>query len=403
MKLHRLIIIVFLFFSLSVISQNNPTRNVKKVNKVVIDAGHGGHDPGAVGRKAKEKDIVLDVSLMAGKMIKDNVPGVEVHYTRDKDVFVELFRRAQIANELHADLFISIHCNAARRRDARGTEVFVMGLDKSEQNLEIAKKENASILLEDNYEARYEGINPNSSEAYIVFSLFQNSFLDQSLNFAAKSMNAFNKNLGLVNRGVKQAPFLVLWRATMPSVLVEIGFISNPDEEDFLIKKENKEKVAYSIYSAFVEYKNEVEGTKIPIVDFAKAVNRPNATLTPVSSSNTQIQASSTTPNPNSANLVLEIPNNNDDNVVFKVQLFIDRNKLATTNSRFKGLDDLNYYFDAGVFKYVSGQASNFDEATVLLENVRSKGFADAFIVAFKNGKRISNKEARDATDNSAN
>lgn len=393
-KLHILVIIVFFNSILEFQAQNTNIKTGKRVNTVVIDPGHGGRDPGAVGLKSKEKDIVLDVSLIAGRMIREHVPGVQVFFTREKDVFVELFRRAKIANDKNADLFISVHCNASRRRDASGTEVFVMGLDKSQQNLEIAKKENASILLEDNYELQYEGIDPNSSEAYIVFSLFQHAFFEQSLIFARKSMNSFDRNLGLVHRGVKQAPFLVLWRTVMPSVLVEIGFISNAKEEQFMLKKENQDRIAYSIYTAFVEYKNAVEGTQIPIVDFSVAANRPASKE--VSNQNLEPKK------PVISNNIAEIENPNDSSVVFKVQLFIDRSILKKDDSKLRGISDIKFYFDNGVYKYVTGSATNFKSSLLLLEEVRKLGFEDAFIVAFRNGKRIPNKEAREETDHLA-
>lgn len=387
MKLLRLIFIVFILAAFAFSPSEYKLSPAKKVTRVVIDAGHGGSDPGALGKKSKEKDITLEVALLTGKMITTHCPGVEVYYTRETDIFVELYKRAQIANNKNADLFISIHCNAAKRTDAKGTEVFVMGLDKSEQNLEIAKKENASILLEEDYEARYEGINPNSSEAYIVFSMFQHAFQEQSLAMASKTMDAFNSHVSLTSRGVKQAPFLVLWRTTMPSILIEIGFISNPGEEEFLIRKDNKKKVAYAIYNAFVLYKSEVEGINLEPVSFEKA--------TGITAGNTQNHVIQTQDTLSDSSDTLIIP----ENIVFGVQLFVDKKLLPENHSRFLGVENVYYYRDAGYYKYVVGKEKVFTTAADIQKIMRNKGFSEAFVIALHNGKRIDIKEARRLTE----
>lgn len=394
-KHYRLIFIVFLLVSTAFRPGEQKHAPLKKVTRVVIDAGHGGHDPGAVGKKSKEKDITLEIALMTGKMITTHCPGVEVIYTRETDVFVELFRRAKIANDKNADLFISIHCNAAKRTDARGTEVFVMGLDKSEANLEIAKKENASILLEDDYEARYDGINPNSSEAYIAFNLFQHAFLEQSLSMASKTMDAFNSHVALTNRGVKQAPFLVLWRTTMPSILIEIGFISNATEEEFLLKDDNKKKIAYAIYKAFVQYKSEVEGIKLQPVDFSKVTG-----IKPESASG----SSENIADGGQQSPVLVTPGNSAntlkaEDIFFSVQLFIDPNLLPENHDRFLGIQNIFYYRDGGYYKYIIGKEKTFSAALEIQKTMRDAGFAQAFVVALMNDTRIDIKEARRLTE----
>lgn len=235
-----------------------------QIRKIVIDAGHGGHDSGAKGRNSREKDIALAIALKTGRLIEKNCPGVEVIYTRETDVFVELYRRAQIANENKADLFISIHCNANPSPFAFGTETYVMGLHKSEANLDVARAENASILLEDNYSTRYDGFEPNSPEAYIIFNLFQNAYLDKSLDFASRVENNFSANTKLPERGVKQAGFLVLYKTTMPGVLVETGFLSNSREEAYLNSTAGQERLSFSIYRAFDEFRRTYEGNNIP-------------------------------------------------------------------------------------------------------------------------------------------
>ncbi|TFH37589.1 MAG: N-acetylmuramoyl-L-alanine amidase, partial [Bacteroidia bacterium] len=204
---------------------------------VVIDAGHGGKDPGTVGRKSREKDLTLALALKTGKYIEDKIPGVKVIYTRTTDTFVELYKRAEIANRAKADLFISIHINGLPDSRVRGAETYAMGIHMDDGNLQVAMKENAVITLEEDYSTRYQGYDPNSSESFITFSLIQNLYLEQSLNFASYIQNQFREKIGLRDRGVKQAGFLVLWQTTMPSVLVEAGFSSNAEEEKILVSE----------------------------------------------------------------------------------------------------------------------------------------------------------------------
>lgn len=230
-----------------------------KVDVVVIDAGHGGKDHGTSGKKVKEKDLALSIALKVGNYIEQNVPGVKVIYTRTDDRYLSLDERADIANKAKADLFICIHANANPNRMAYGTETYVMGLHKDESNLAVAKRENSVILLDDDYHERYEGFDPNSPESYILFTLTQSAFQASSLSFAQKVEDQFKNRVGRVSRGVKQAGFLVLWRTTMPSVLIETGFLSNSTEEKFLSSDEGQNLIASGIYRAFKEYKAEVE------------------------------------------------------------------------------------------------------------------------------------------------
>lgn len=230
-----------------------------RVGKVVIDAGHGGHDPGTSGVKYKEKDIALNIALRVGGYIEQYVKGVSVIYTRKDDTYVPLDKRADIANKNKADLFISIHVNAIPNHTTYGTETWVMGLHKTESNLEVAKRENSVILLDEDYKERYEGFDPNSPESYILFSLTQDAYLESSLKMAEKVENQFKTRVGRNSRGVKQAGFVVLYKTAMPSVLVETGFITNRDEEDYLGSERGQELIASGIYRAFKEYKFEVE------------------------------------------------------------------------------------------------------------------------------------------------
>jgi N-acetylmuramoyl-L-alanine amidase len=230
-----------------------------KVDVVVIDAGHGGKDHGTSGRVIKEKDLALKIALKVGGYIEKNIPGVKVIYTRKDDRYLPLDERADIANKAKADLFICIHANANKNARAFGTETYVMGLHVDDNNLAVAKRENSVILLDENYQERYEGFDPNSPESYILFTLTQSAYQSSSLSFAQKVEDQFKKRVGRVSRGVKQAGFLVLWRTTMPSVLIETGFLSNSPEEKFLATEEGQELIASGIYRAFKEYKSEVE------------------------------------------------------------------------------------------------------------------------------------------------
>ncbi|MEO8474852.1 MAG: N-acetylmuramoyl-L-alanine amidase, partial [Chryseolinea sp.] len=230
-----------------------------KVDVVVIDAGHGGHDEGTHGHSIKEKNLALKIALKLGTYIQKNIPGVKVIYTRKDDTYIALDERAEIANKSKADLFICIHANANPNTKAFGTETFVMGLHKDEGNLAIAQRENSVILMDENYKERYEGFDPTSPESYILFTLTQSAYQENSLRFASKVESQFKSKVGRNSRGVKQAGFVVLWRTTMPSVLIETGFLTNAMEEKFLAGDEGQELIASGVYRAFKEYKSEVE------------------------------------------------------------------------------------------------------------------------------------------------
>ena len=227
---------------------------------VVIDPGHGGHDPGAIGRISKEKNINLKVALKLGSQIQNNCPDVKVIYTRSKDVFIPLNRRAEIANNAKADLFISIHTNAlAKNRTYKGASTWTLGLAKSDANLEVAKRENAVILYENDYQTRYAGFNPNSSESYIIFELMQDKYMSQSVNLASLVQKQFKNTCKRIDRGVHQAGFLVLKASAMPSILIELGFISTPEEEKYLNSENGSTNLANGIFRAFLTYKREQE------------------------------------------------------------------------------------------------------------------------------------------------
>lgn len=375
--------LILLFIGLIITLHSNSTRPVKglKVATVVIDAGHGGHDPGALGSKSKEKDIVLSIALKLGKLIENNFSDVKVIYTRKTDEFIELHRRAKIANENHADLFISLHCNSSKSKDAYGSESFVMGLHRSHANLEVAKKENAAILYEDDYKNTYDGFDPNSPEANIIFSLFQNAYLDQSLDFAAKVQKHFRKNVKSLDRGVKQDGFLVLYKTTMPAILIETGFISHPKEEEFLISEKGKSDIAHSIFDAFKEYKFKVEGFN----------NQAQITTTKYEDEKI-ISGSQATDNKDIKSVLLDTLTKNV--ISFRVQFATSSIDKPVHSPDFKGLENVRKYYHGNLYKYTVGNESSLKEANSLLIKMQEKGFKDAFVVAFLNEERISPTEA---------
>lgn len=251
---HILYIICFLL----IFGQSeNGQAAAQKQFTVVIDAGHGGNDPGAIGKRGREKNINLNVALKLGQLIENNCNDTRVVYTRKKDTFVPLHRRAEIANNAKADLFISIHTNSLASRNSKvsGTETYTLGLHRTQENLEVAKKENSVILIEDDYKQRYAGFNPNSAESYIIFEFLQDKYLSQSVNFASMIQKQFRQSARRIDKGVHQAGFLVLRETSMPSVLIELGYITNPNEEAYLLSEQGSSALAKSIYQAFLNYK----------------------------------------------------------------------------------------------------------------------------------------------------
>ncbi|OJW67192.1 MAG: N-acetylmuramoyl-L-alanine amidase [Candidatus Amoebophilus sp. 36-38] len=239
---------------------NNPTNKGYKVKKIIIDAGHGGKDSGAVGKFSKEKDIALQLALELGNLIKKNMGDVKVLYTRQKDEFIPIHQRAHTANKNKADVFISIHCNAAEKnKSAHGIEVFTMGLEKSSKNLAVTKRENSVILIEHNHKKHYQGFDPKSPESHILFSLYQNAHTENSLKLAQHIESGFKQHTERKSRGVKQDGLLVLWQTSSPSVLVEVGFITNPEEEKYLNNKIGQHQIATAIFEGFKKYKHYIE------------------------------------------------------------------------------------------------------------------------------------------------
>ena len=364
----RKIVLIFFCLLLQLPIQAQSSSRVA-LKKVVIDAGHGGKDPGAVSinKRHREKDITLAVSLMVGNMIKESYPDVEVVYTRSTDVFIPLEKRSDIANKEKADLFISIHVNSARARSASGTETFVMGIDKSSSNLEVSKLENSVILLEgDDYSAKYEGFDPNVPESYIIFSLLQNSHLEHSLAFASFVQDQFTKGPIKTNRGVKQAGLLVLWRTTMPAVLVELGFISNNSDLAILVKKENQQKMAKSIFDAFSNFKRVYEG------DGSAPLISPATSPVPV-------KTISVPSNPQSVREESPTPDG-----YYSIQILAVTKILRSGAADLKGVKEFGYKKVGAFYKYHTGTFTEQEDAAKFLKDIR-KRFPQAFLIRIEN------------------
>jgi len=362
---------------------------------VVIDAGHGGEDPGAIGTFSREKDINLRVALHVGNLIQNNCEDVKVIYTRKTDVFIPLDRRAEIANNAKADLFISIHTNAvARGNTARGAETFSLGLARSQSNLEIAKRENSVILIEDNYKQRYAGFNPNSSESYIMFEFIQDKHMAQSVELATLVQKQLRSYAKRADRGVHQAGFLVLRATTMPSILIELGYISTPEEEQYLNTDEGTQSLGTSIYKAFLAYKKEREkplaNIRNVIVDntedsIEKKMIKKVDEKSKVDSSAKAIKEAIKTQEQKVERVE---PKQNNNEIVFKIQILTSSKKISTNDNLFKELSPIDFYLESGLYKYTYEASSDYNKILSIKKDLSDR-FKDAFIIAFKNGEKI--------------
>ena len=345
------------------------------IKKIVIDPGHGGKDPGNLGTgryKKTEKHIALDISLLFGRYVNEAYPDIEIIYTRKtNDKFLELRERTELANNNNADLFISIHCDAFTNPNAYGAGVFVMGMSKLKANMDIAMKENAVIYLEDDYQQNYEGFDPNTPESYIVFSLTQNTYLGQSLHIAEEVEKQFSTRANRKSRGVKQAPFYVISRANMPSILIECGFLTNPKEEDYLNSQRGKEYLASAIFRAFRSYKENVDKVSDQVGDKKKKKQEKNEKeLNKKVIEKKELKA----------------------NIIFKVQIGTYLKDMKNSE-KFSGLEIEEKILN-GTYKYFVGNTSSKIEADKLRGTMVEKGFNGAFVIAFKDGIRINVKEA---------
>jgi N-acetylmuramoyl-L-alanine amidase len=336
----RCILQFLTFLFILIFSQNLSAQNGNGFDKIVLDAGHGGYDKGAVGNISLEKKLTLDITLKAGKLLQDSLPGIRVIYTRKKDVFVELHKRAAIANDSMADLFISVHCNSNLSPKPFGTETYVMGLHKSSENLEVAKTENAAILMEENYLNQYDGFDPNLDEDYITLNMFQSAHIEQSLDFSQIVQSKMRKVVGMYDRGVKQAGFVVLYLTTMPGILLETGFISNPAEEKFLLDPVNQDKIALAILEAVKDYKYAFEKPLPTIIE-------PVFTETKIVENTTEI--------------------------IFRIG-FASFAKLRPSNDpEFEHLPDVKYFYENGSYLYTFGAGLSKDDALSVYNLVSEK------------------------------
>lgn len=362
---------------------------------VVIDAGHGGHDSGAVGKISKEKNINLKVALKLGKLIRNNCPDTKVIYTRDKDVFIPLDRRAEIANNAKADLFISIHTNAlANNRTFKGASTWTLGLAKSDDNLEVAKRENAVILYENDYQTRYAGFNPNSAESYIIFEFMQDKYMSQSVHLASLVQKQFKNTCKRADRGVHQAGFLVLKASAMPSILVELGFISTPEEERYLNSESGAASLSNGIFRAFLTYKREQEirlnGSSNTILpeDVPEAVQKENDHATTTEPETSSKAESRQKPQPTREAEKVTDKQTEKSGIVFKIQFLTASRPLAKNDKRLKGLQNVEYYKEGGIYKYTYGASPDYNKVLRTRREIIGK-FKDAFIIAFKNGEKM--------------
>ncbi|GAB1857616.1 N-acetylmuramoyl-L-alanine amidase [Flavobacteriaceae bacterium MHTCC 0001] len=327
---------------------------------VVLDAGHGGKDPGNLGNGYREKDIALKVVLEVGRQLEKN-PEIDVVYTRKKDVFVDLFVRGKIANKAKADLFVSVHCDAHTSK-AFGAGTFVLGLHRNETNFEVAKKENSVIFMEDDYKKNYEGFNPNSPEDAISIILGLEEYLDQSIYFASLIQKNF-VGLQRKDRKVKQAGFIVLHQTVMPSVLVELGFLTNKSEGKYLNSAKGQIEMSNAITKAILRYKKSLDlNTAINTKDIEEEIEE---------------------------HVEEDVPSMDFDGVEFKVQIAASTRKLAPKPYNFKGLKDIARVKDGKLYKYYYGNTSNYDEIKTILEDVKTKGFSSSFVTAFKDGSKV--------------
>jgi len=374
------IIITILLLKTSTLHAELPVsfKNDTKLSVVVIDPGHGGKDPGAVSGKAKEKEIVLDIALKLADKIRSEFSEVKVILTRKDDTFIPLHKRANIANKSDADLFISIHANAAGRTSVQGAETFVLGYHRSKENLELAKKENAVILLEDDYNTRYEGFDPNSPESYIMFELIQDEYLEQSVLFASAVQDQFKTNANRIDRSVKQAGFLVLRRTTMPGVLIEAGFLSHSSERKYLLKEQGREQIAHSVFNAFREYKKRIEEkSSFNLLTETQHQNDvPDNLVKQEKNSNKEKE-----------NSVIEESDANE-NLYFSVQIAASKRSLQTIPSNFKGENSVFKISSGEIHRYYCGRYSNYTDALAEKSRLQRK-FGDAFVVAFKNNELV--------------
>ncbi len=368
-------VVLLLLFAFCFASKKGCAQNDHyTIKTVVIDAGHGGKDPGAVGKSVKEKDVVLSIALKLGGYIEKYFPSIKVIYTRKTDVFIPLGTRSDIANHNKADLFISIHANANNNPKIRGTETYTLGLHKTKENLKVAMKENSVMLYEDDYSTKYEGFDPNNPASYIIFNLMQGVNRDKSISLAELTESQFKTRVGRHSRGVREAGFWVLKQVSMPSILVEVGFVSNPTEGKYLKNNSNQDYLASAIFRAFRDYKNKMDETSVVLKheEIAKSVEA-------------EIKKDTSK----------KILVSKDENKVeFCVQIKSSTKPISLNSKTFYSFKDIKERKLKGSYKYTIGSTENYKEVVRIQSQLRKK-IKDCFVVAFYKGERISLSKAK--------
>jgi len=376
------------------------------ISTIIIDAGHGGKDPGAVVGRAREKDIVLDIALRLGKLVKQGLPDVKVIYTRQSDYFVPLYERSVIANNNNANLFISIHANYCKSPSVKGTETYVLGLHRTQDNLDVAKKENSVILLEDDYSTRYEGFDPNSPESYIMFELIQDNYIEQSVMFAGMLQDVFRQHAQRTDRDVRQAGFLVLRETAMPSVLIETGYLSNKSEAAYLMTEKGRETIASSIFRSIKNYKSRFE-SRLSVTSVEKktlppaiAENEENKNLIPEKTperldikTNEKEVHSQNIQELNKSNKQISDETTAVNEFTFAIQIAASKVSLPLTYKGFKGIKNIEVIQVGDYYKYFCMKSVSL---VTTKQNLRviQKNIPDAFIVGMEDGQVIPYKEA---------
>ena len=375
--------LIFIFFCVIVFKQDiitaQTTDNGYKLKTIVIDPGHGGKDPGSIGKHTTEKQIALAIALKAGKYIEDNFKDVKVIYTRKTDVFIPLMERAEIANSNKADLIISIHVNSIDNKQIAGSMTLVLGLHRAGENFEVAKKENSVIMLEDNYNVKYAGFDPNDPESYIMFSLMQNLYFDQSINLAALVQDQLRQRAQRVDKGVRQQGLLVLAQSAMPGIMIETGFISNPAEESFLMSDSGQDYIASAIFRAFREYKDLVESKSSLRASMGTKHNSDSVRMHDESENDDNPLTDNITPDP----IVPAV-----SVVEFKVQIAASSKPVSVNAHVFKGLEGVREYRVGNIYKYAIGSSPTFQDIIPYSKQIKER-FPDAFIIAVKDNNII--------------
>lgn len=378
------VILALIFIILRTAGQSASDNSDLKVDTIVIDPGHGGKDPGSVGAQTTEKEIVLAIALKLGEYIESKLEDVEVIYTRKTDEFVPLDKRAEIANKHNADLYISIHANGLSKKDVSGTETFVLGIHRAEENFEVAKRENSVILLEEDYTTRYEGFDPESPETYIMLALMQKVYFGHSINFAKYVQDQFRERAKRKDRGVKQQGLLVLAQTAMPGVLIEVGFVTNIEEEQYMMSEAGQDYIASAIFRAFRDYKEVIETRNLIALNNSTG-NFNDTAYNNLTAPDSLVNNNSNKNDTGDGKLIIVKRN---PNIIFKVQISASTKPVSLDSEIFKDFSDVREYYMSDIYKYAVGNKQTYNGIVEYSKWVRNR-FPDAFVIAVKNDKII--------------